>query len=43
MSADSTQMNRPVMNPKEKRMQTIQAILYVVAIVLGLINGFYGS
>ena len=31
------------MNPKEKRMQTIQAILYVVAIVLGLINGFYGS
>lgn len=43
MSADSTQMNRPVMNPKEKRLQTIQAILYVVAIVLGLINGFYGS
>lgn len=43
MSADSTQMNRPVMNPKEKRMQTIQAILYVAAIVLGLINGFYGS
>ena len=31
------------MAPKEKRMQTIQAILYVVAIVLGLINGFYGS
>ena len=43
MSADSSQMQRPVMNPKEKRMQTIQAILYVVAIVLGLINGFYGS
>ncbi len=36
-------MQRPVMNPKEKRMQTIQAVLYVVAIVLGLINGFYGS
>ena len=43
MSADSSQMQRPVMNPKEKRMQTIQAVLYVVAIVLGLINGFYGS
>lgn len=43
MSADSSQMQRPVMNPKEKLMQTIQAVLYVVAIVLGLINGFYGS
>lgn len=43
MSADSTQMQRPVMNPKEKRLQTIQAILYVAAIALGLINGFYGS
>lgn len=43
MSADSSEMQRPVMNPKEKRMQTIQAVLYVVAIVLGLINGFYGS
>lgn len=43
MSAGSSQMQRPVMNPKEKRMQTIQAVLYVVAIVLGLINGFYGS
>lgn len=43
MSADSTQMQRPVMNPKEKRLQTIQAVLYVAAIALGLINGFYGS
>jgi len=32
-----------VMNPHEKRMQTIQAVLYVIAIILGLINGFYGS
>ena len=31
------------MNPHEKRMQTIQAVLYVIAIILGLINGFYGS
>jgi sodium:dicarboxylate symporter family protein len=36
-------MQRPVMNPHEKRMQTIQAVLYVIAIILGLINGFYGS
>ena len=43
MTADSTQMQRPVMNPHEKRMQTIQAVLYVIAIILGLINGFYGS
>lgn len=43
MTADSTQMQRPVMNPQEKRMQTIQAVLYVIAIILGLINGFYGS
>lgn len=43
MTADSTQMQRPVMNPREKRMQTIQAVLYVIAIILGLINGFYGS
>lgn len=43
MTADSTQMQLPVMNPHEKRMQTIQAVLYVIAIILGLINGFYGS
>lgn len=43
MTADSTQRQRPVMNPHEKRMQTIQAVLYVIAIILGLINGFYGS
>lgn len=43
MTADSTQMQRPVMNLHEKRMQTIQAVLYVIAIILGLINGFYGS
>lgn len=43
MTADSTQMQGPVMNPHEKRMQTIQAVLYVIAIILGLINGFYGS
>ena len=43
MTADSTQMQRPVMNPHVKRMQTIQAVLYVIAIILGLINGFYGS
>ncbi len=43
MTADSTQMQDPVMNPHEKRMQTIQAVLYVIAIILGLINGFYGS
>ena len=43
MTAESTQMQRPVMNPHEKRMQTIQAVLYVIAIILGLINGFYGS
>lgn len=43
MTADSTQMQRPAMNPHEKRMQTIQAVLYVIAIILGLINGFYGS
>lgn len=43
MTADSTQMQRPVMNPHKKRMQTIQAVLYVIAIILGLINGFYGS
>lgn len=43
MTAGSTQMQRPVMNPHEKRMQTIQAVLYVIAIILGLINGFYGS
>ena len=43
MTADSTLMQRPVMNPHEKRMQTIQAVLYVIAIILGLINGFYGS
>lgn len=43
MTADSTQMQHPVMNPHEKRMQTIQAVLYVIAIILGLINGFYGS
>lgn len=43
MTADSTQMQRPVMNTHEKRMQTIQAVLYVIAIILGLINGFYGS
>lgn len=36
-------MQRPVMNPHEKRMQAIQAVLYVIAIILGLINGFYGS
>ncbi|HJA10480.1 MAG TPA: dicarboxylate/amino acid:cation symporter [Candidatus Duodenibacillus intestinavium] len=36
-------MQRPVMNPHEKRMQTIQAVLYVIAIMMGLINGFYGS
>lgn len=43
MTADSTQMQRPVRNPHEKRMQAIQAVLYVIAIILGLINGFYGS
>ncbi len=43
MSSDSMPMQRPVMNPKEKRMQTIQAVLYVLAIVAGLVNGFYGS
>ena len=43
MTAESPQMQRPVMNPHEKRMQTIQAVLYVIAIILGLINGFYGS
>ena len=37
MTADSTQMQRPVMNPHEKRMQTIQAVLYVIAIILGLL------
>ncbi len=43
MSAETSDLQRPVMNPKEKRMQTIQAVLYVLAIVLGLVNGFYGS
>ena len=41
MTADSTQMQRPVMNPHEKRMQTIQAVLYVIAIILGLALSFY--
>lgn len=43
MSAQTQTFERPVMNPREKRMQTIQAVLYIIAIVLGLINGFYGS
>ena len=43
MSAATARIDRPVMDPRQKRMQTIQAVLYVLAIVLGLINGFYGS
>lgn len=43
MSAATARIDRPVMDPRQKRMQTIQAVLYVLAIALGLINGFYGS
>ena len=43
MSAATARIDHPVMDPRQKRMQTIQAVLYVLAIALGLINGFYGS
>ena len=43
MTAASTPRQRPGMKPHDKRRQTIPAGLYVIAIILGLINGFYGS
>lgn len=45
MSESSSALNnlRPQMTPEQKRRQWILACCYLVAIVLGLLNGFYGS
>ena len=34
---------RPVMTPRQKRRQLILAVCYLIAIVLGIVNGLYGS
>lgn len=36
-------MRRPVMTPQQKRAQILLAACYLVAIVLGLVNGLWGS
>lgn len=36
-------MRRPVMTPQQKRAQILLAACYLVAIVLGLVNGMWGS
>ena len=36
-------VKRPAMSPQQKREQIILAFCYLVAIVLGLVNGFWGS
>ena len=42
-SESSTDIRRPAMTPQQKRTQIILAACYLVAIVLGLINGLWGS
>ena len=39
----SSIVKRPAMTPEQKREQIILAFCYLVAIVLGLVNGFWGS